>query len=493
MQSSFRKIFALLLFSTLAACGGEPESGPQVMTVKSPGETGAEASQSLAGSLAAGAYDRTIGRLFPEGLYYSVFVGRYLDKEPAERMAAHLRTFGLTTFVLEKRLSEEGALFNTDLGNFYLTMTGLFGEMSEAEILGKRLRAENLINSYQVVPVDHPGEIESTFAQNQSMDSKSARLSEQVAGQAGRPLGPESAAASGEAFKKNVYGRYVKSFRDPWAAEAEAAALTRAGWQASIERDGVWHRVYLSPTDDRRDWRADAPTLASAKTSAASQPGIVILADMSSLRGDAVHAGPGASRADASACAGFSELGRAATGIRRTIIYIPDTSYIAALLPISKKDMRDYRDVPDRLKAWWNNEGTRTRKRALYGPSIFYRPEMEMAVGRLAPDPEPASLAMGLSEAANDLMAIPGRKTLIVFSEFLGDDPPQRVRDALAHLRAEFGTSLTVIFVYGDTDANGLALAKDLANEAGSGPAWNGCLLLNNNAYFEQYVRSIFR
>ena len=37
------------------------------------------------------------------------------------------------------------------------------------------------------------------------------------------------------------------------------------------------------------------------------------------------------------------------------------------------------------------------------------------------------------------------------------------------------------------------APAEDLAREAGSGQPWDGCLLLNNNAYFEQYIKSIFR
>ncbi|UQZ88283.1 hypothetical protein C4J81_03295 [Deltaproteobacteria bacterium Smac51] len=502
MQHSFKKNMMLtsllIILWGLTACGGEPNNEPQVMTVKGPGPDGAEVTEpGVVGSVAGSVYDSTIGRLFPDGLYSSVFVGRYLDIEPAERMAGNLRNQGLTAFVLKRRLEEKGTVFKTDLGEFYLVLAGLFGEKADAETLGQRLKAEGLVRSYQVVPVDHPGEIESTTAQTQGQSLKSAKLSDQVKQTAGRPLGPESSAASGEAFKKNVYGQYVGSYRDPWRAQAEAEALTRAGWQASVESEGtggsMWHRVYLSPTEDHRDWKADGQTLASAKHSAATQPGIVVLADMSSLKGYIGQVGPSASRSDASACAGFSEAGRLNTTILRTIIYIPDTSYIAALVPIVKKPLETYRDVPSRIKAWWNDEGSRPTKKAIYGPSIFYRPEMEAAVSRLVADPDKASLAMGLTETANDLMAIPGRKVLLVFSEFMGDDQPQTVRDALGRLRMEFGSNLEVIFVYGDTNAAGYALANDLAREAGTGQAWNGCLLLNNNAYFERYIKTIFR
>ncbi|MDR1921208.1 MAG: hypothetical protein LBS31_05625 [Candidatus Adiutrix sp.] len=495
----FRLIIgAAAVFFPLASGGCQfGKSTQPVLRVSGPAADGSEAARrGPVGAAAADLYDSTIGDFFSGGLYNAVLVGRFLDAAPAERLARTLKSRGLTAFVLKRTVAEKDSLAHSAIGDFYLTMAGLFGRRSEAEILGRRLQAEGRIRDYRVVPVNDGGEIERSAAASAAQAAQAAQNAAAYRAAAARPLPADSPAASGEAFKRNVYGRYVGSFRDPLAAQAEAEALTAGGWPASVtaDRSGgrIWHRVYLAAAGERRDWKAEPAELARARRSAASPPGLVILADMSSLAGHVGVIAPNASRTDASACAGFSEAGRVEAVLRRAVNYIPDTSYTAALIPVDRQPIESWRDMPSRIKNWWDGEGTMARTKALYGPAIFNRPDMEAAIGRLKADEAKASLAMGLTLASRELAAIPGRKALLVFSEFMGNDRPEEVKMALEGLRAEFGSLLEVLFIYGDADADGYALAADLAGTAGGRP-WDSCLLLANNAYFESFIKTVFR
>jgi hypothetical protein len=466
-----------------------PASGQLPLELSRPRDDGSDIDpRSYQGPLA----DRALARTF-KGLFSSALVGRYLDLEPARRRAAFFRSRGLTSFVLTKRVEEARTFGSSSVGVFYVVMVGLFGEPEAADHLGQRLRAEGLVQDYRILPVDDPGELSSADSQNQELYRQSALGTKSSADRGSRPLDPQkSPAASGRAFRQHVYGRYLGSYRDPLAARDEAGKMTRSGWPASVEKDGQWYRVYLAPGEDHRDFKADGDALKAARSSAASQPGFFILADMSGLKGTVRPITPNASRTDASACAGFSEAGRLGAGLSRTIVYVPDSSFTAALTPVYPQPVGSWKEIPQRVKAWWADEKSRPEKKSLFGPAIFNRPEMEKAVGRLAADPGEASLAIGLTEISGQLASVPGRKILLVFSEFRGPDQPQDVAGALSRLTADLGPALEVNFIYGDSNAAGYALASDLARQAG-GRAWDGCRLLGDNAYFEQYIKSIFK
>ena len=91
-----------------------------------------------------------------------------------------------------------------------------------------------------------------------------------------------------------------------------------------------------------------------------------------------------------------------------------------------------------------------------------------------------------------DFKSVPGRKTVLVFSEFKQPDQPEDARDAVERLRSSYGGEFVPIFIYGDTDQKGYELASNLAATSG-GRAWDGCRLLGDNAYFEQFIRTIFK
>lgn len=444
---------------------------------------------------AASIDDRALLILFKSGRFSSVLAGRYPGEAQARQAAGQLRSRGLTAFVLKKEIQTRGIFSGGSAEDFYVVLTGLFGRERDADFLGRRLKAGNHIPAYRVVSVDDPGTQEATAAQNADLYARLTEVGRQVQEKASRPLSADSPAASGQAFKNRVYGSYVGSYRDPREAQAQAEKLTAGGWPASVRREGAgasaWFRVYMVPAEDQMDWRADDRTFEAARKSAAAQPGIFFLVDMYDVRGDIVNPRPEPGRDDASACAGFSKAGRLGGSLRRTMIYIPDTSYTAALIALGEGAGKGRARIRDRVKSWWDEKPKPGR--ALYGPVIFNRPEMAVAIGRLRPETKPNSLAMGLTEIAGHLFAVPGRKVVVVFSEFLGEDKPEDVREVLARLRSEFGSSLEVVFVHGDTDDAGYRLAADLALRAGGPQAWDGCMLMNDNAYFEQYIKTIFR
>ena len=482
---SFLSIAALLAIISLAACSYyEPQpddpNKPRRLNVSKPDEKGA------------------VVPAYQSGTYTSVWVGRFLDLEPAQRMVSQLHTRGLTSFTIKKTLVETGLVrAHDEVGDFYMVMAGLFGNQSEADILGQRLKAQGIVAGYETVGVDDPGEVEQEGTQTRQRVMNAQKVSQSAQQKASKPLPYDSPALTGEAFKKVVYGRYMGSFADPWEAQKEAEVLTRAGWPASVEKekDGKgqqWFRVYLSPPVDRREWSADEKTLKAAKHSAASQPGIVILIDPSSLKGQVADINPDSDRSNASACAGFSEAGRLRVSIERVIGYIPESFFLAAIIDITPKDtgLIDY--VVTKTSDFIHSTDTLSQGKALYGPSIYNRPEMENSLTKLVLNDSGGGLSAGFKKAETALTSIPGEKILLVYSEFQNLDQDQEIKSAFSSLKGS-ASGLRAFFIYGDTAERGYKLANDLAQLAGTSQAWDGCMLLQNNSYFEKFIKTIFR
>jgi len=251
---------------------------------------------------------------------------------------------------------------------------------------------------------------------------------------------------------------------------------------------GRWYRVYLAPSSDPRNLKADEEVLKEAMASAASQMSVVFLPDLTSTAGQVGYPGPAPDRRDASACAGFSQAGRLGATLSRTIIYVPNISLMVTLIPAVRDDLKNVQEVPRRVTAWWSGRERRPGELAAYGPAFFNRQEMERAIINLQADTRPGSLVPALRAAAGPLGSQPGRKVLLVFSDFMGSAKPAEIQSAVAALRARH-SSLEVFFIYGDPDGAGYRLAQSL----GQGSAWDGCRLLHDNAYFEKYIRAVFR
>jgi len=470
-------IFMLALAGLVRPAAGAEEV-PRLLVPNSSGPTPAIGERGLA----------------PGAVFHSVVVGRFLDEGPARRLSGQLQARGLTAFVVKRDLVESTFFMDrSEAGDFYLAVAGLFGLRREAERLGSRLVAEGLIMDYQVVSMEDPGEALATFAQTRRVDQEGDRAAQIVRKQAAAPLNPASPAATGEGYKRNIYGRYVGSFKDRLEAREYARTLTSNGWEASVRAEGQgggqWYRVYLAPSSDPRDLKADEGVLREALASAASQMALVFLADLTSTSGRVGWPGPAPDRRDASACAGFSQAGRLGASLGRTILYVPDIALMTTLIPAVREDIKNLREVPRRLSDWWEGRERRPRRLAAYGPTFFNRQEMERALAQLQADSRPGSLVPALKSAAAPLASQPGRKVLLIFSDFMGPAKPAEVQAALADLRARLGASLDVNIVYGDPNGAGYRLAQSLA----PGQAWDGCLLLHDNAYFEKYIKTVFK
>jgi hypothetical protein len=351
--------------------------------------------------------------------------------------------------------------------------------------------AEELITDFQVVTLEDPGEVEATAAQTRRVEQEGDKTAQAVRVRAAAPLKSTSPAVTGEGYKRNIYGRYVGSYKDPLEAREHARTLTAGGWEASVRTEGYgggrWYRVYLAPSSDPRDLKADEEVVREAIASAADNMALVFLADLTSTAGQIGRPGPAPDRRDASACAGFSQAGRLGAILSRTIIYVPDIALMTTLIPAVLDDPK-IKEMPERLADWWEGRERRPRKLAAYGPTFFNRQAMERAIVQLQADSRPGSLVPALKSAAAPLASQPGRKVLLIFSDFIGTTKPAEVQAALADMRAGF-PSLDIFIIYGDPNGAGYRVAQNLAE----GQAWDGCLLLHDNAYFEKYIKAIFK
>ncbi|MDR1295853.1 MAG: hypothetical protein LBO05_00435 [Deltaproteobacteria bacterium] len=463
------------------APGGRP-SGPASLQVK--------------GGLASGGVAPVESSLTSS--FRTVWVASFLDPEPAQKSAAVFRRQGLAAFTVRKTLVEKGLVGGSPIGDYHLVMVGLFGEHKEAEDLGKYLQARAMVTNWQVTGSDDPGEIGQSDAQTAPLVARSDRVVEAAEKKAARPVAPDDPAATGEAFKGLVRGRFVGSYRDYQEARLEAGRLTASGWPASVDSDpsggGKWYRVVLAEPSDRRDFSAPPAELAAARASAARTEGVVLLVDTSGVKGVWGAKAPAADRRDASACAGYSEAGRLLTGLERLVGYIPERGLLAAVKPVTYREPSSIVDrVTRSARNWWTGDDSDLAEvKSVYGPAIFNRAELMSRVRGLSVSPDPAPLGPAL-DGLNELAAISGQKIVVLFSEFGLNSSAQETLAAMGRLKGTYGDSLRLLVVYGDTDDAGWRTAEAAAKAAGSGEAWNGCMLLSDNNYFEKFVKSVFR
>ncbi|MDR1111573.1 MAG: hypothetical protein LBP92_13010 [Deltaproteobacteria bacterium] len=454
-----------------------------------------QASLKVSGGLASDGVAPAESSLFSD--LRAVWVGSFLDPEPAAKSVSVFQRLGLASFTVKKTLVSKGLFSGDPIGDYHLVLVGLFGEHADAEALGRRLQAQGLVANWQVVPSDDPGEMGQAQRQTERLSQRAGKVAEAAQGKAGQPLSADAPAATGEAFKNLVEGRFVGSFRDYQRARQEAERLSAGGWPASVVSDpgtgGLWYRVILAQPSDHRDFRAPPGEIERAQASAASQEGLVFLVDTSGAKGVWGRLEPSPDRRDASACAGFSRAGRLMTCLERLIGYIPDTGILVAVKPIGEKAAAGLVDrVVRPVRSLVTGDRTAyTEAKSAYGPAIYNRPDMMARIRALEVGPDPVPMSPAL-DGLGELAAIPGRKTVIVYSEFGLPSDAEAAVAAMGRLRGQYGDSLRVHVVYGDPDGQGWLMAGNLAKAAGAGQPWDGCRLLADNAYFEKFVKTVF-
>ncbi|MDR2612920.1 MAG: SPOR domain-containing protein [Deltaproteobacteria bacterium] len=439
--------------------------------------------------------------------FFTVWCGSYTEEAPARAAAAALQREGLTSFALRKTLEEKRLPFNRHVGDYWLLLAGLFGERDDAEALGSRLVARGLVANYQVIPTDRPDETASFETQTSVPARRSEAAQQSARERLAKPIPPDSPSATGEGFKRAVTGRYIGSFRDEWAARAEARRLTSAGWPAAVEGaaegGGLWYRVYLigpgpaasgiaKTAGDAGDYRTAAEAVAEAKTRAASQRGLFLVVDTAGLKGAWGGTSPSPARTDASSCAGYSQAGRLLASIERLASYIPDAGLLVSVRNLGfREEPGLVQRLGRSLRSWWTEDGSAySVAKPAYGPAIFNRPEVLRSIRNMKPDVRPAPVGPGLARLG-ELETVPGRKAVVLFSDFSYPDTTGKAEAAAGGLRGQYG-EVDLVVVYGDSTGDGWRLAQSMARAGGSGEAWDGCRLLADNAYFERFIKRVF-
>lgn len=461
--------WALILLGPLfAACGGRD------------GRPGPEAGSSASGP---GPSPWLINN--PRQKFWSVQVGRYAGRDEAWKAAESLRAHGLETF---SRPRAPGPWFKAaapEQLNEYEVSVGLLGLKASAVDLAGRLKAQGLISGGEARPKLVTAASVAPFLapQNSRLYGRAQAVLDQAAQDAAQPTSSE--VATGQAFKKVVYGQYIGSYRDRSRAEDEARSLTRAGWPASVETSrlggGLWFRVYLAPSTDQHELRADPGRLRKAGNMRAQARGLLIIADVSGLPDSSRALRPREDRRDASPCAGYSQFGLYHTVLTRLSIHIPIGAYQVVLREVaSEPTSLSSRVIQAARKMSWASAES---SRRLYGPAVYDHQAFMAALGRLEPRPEPAALVSAVNWFADDLAGVAGPKTVLILSNFHLNSL-EDLAGAAARLEGA-----RVITVYGDPGAEGYRWAVQLPR--GGGAAWEACRLMTDSAYYEHFVKSL--
>ncbi|MEW5721583.1 MAG: OmpA family protein [Thermodesulfobacteriota bacterium] len=394
---------------------------------------------------------------------YSLHVSSHREAAAAQAEVDRLKSQGLEAFVRYETVPGKGKWHRVYVGSY----TG----PDQAVAAAGKLKAEGVITYCQVVPLN-----------SSSSEPRPAPTEAPERAPDGTAYSP---------FKRLVYGRYVASFRYRHLAEAEAEGLTKSGWPASVQEEVVqgvpWYRVYLLPQGRRYSGRPASEGL----------KGFDIIADMSDTYAAAYASDrPGESRPfgpRGSRCLNYTRQQTKMVLLRKFNAAVPEAPWLAALRKLGYKRLDSFEAHVKWLKSLADHGGEdpKTYTYRLWGVMTYHRTEFGDAIGRLEPSDRNAPKAPALRLSRQELDVIPGRKALIILSDFnrkFQDNPVAEARE----LKKKYGPDLCFYAIYVEADQEGVALAREVAQAGECGNYYDGCRLLTDEAYFERMIREIF-
>lgn len=175
-------------------------------------------------------------------------------------------------------------------------------------------------------------------------------------------------------------------------------------------------------------------------------------------------------------CSGYTKLEAIFTILKRLNTKIPDLDYQAALRQFAYK------------RAWTRKDYTKL----VYEPQRYDRKAFHTAISELTPSDAITPLGWAIAAAEEDLMAMPGKKALIIISDFKKNHdfggPMSRARSAAIKM----GDDLTIYTInVGFTNAEN-QLAREVAEVTKGGITYNGCKLMTDEEYFDNMTAQIF-
>lgn len=364
----------------------------------------------------------------PVHAFFSLHVHSYRKGEDAAQEVELLRESGLDAFSLYESV--------TNLGLWYRVYIGRYGTEMEARALAGSLIDRGLLSrhsNYRIMWVSDNG------------------------GQPVSPASAESAPADQRevsSYRETVEGSYVGSYRTRFEAEKQAEGLTLRGWPAFVTEGDVsgvtWYRVYLSPTGQRYD--ADAPG------------GFVILLDLSNTY-DGEYS-----------CLGLTKYEAMIELMDLINLSVPNVGYLAGFRTVGHRG------------AMYTGDYSRLR----FGIDVYNTEGYHQAIKQIRPSGSSSPLGWGITATDADFSMIPGRKILIVISDFRLNRDLGRPADRALALSRKFGPELCLYTIYVGADRGGVALARDLAITGECGNFYDGCALLAEQHYFNGMIREIF-
>lgn len=126
-----------------------------------------------------------------------------------------------------------------------------------------------------------------------------------------------------------------------------------------------------------------------------------------------------------------------------------------------------------------------------YGPATYQTRDLEAAIAELSAADSISPFASALDASRGELDAMGNPKAVLMFSDFepvAGSGDPVHSAE---NVRRHYGENVAVYTFYVSQHAEAPRLARDVA-KAGGGKAYDICLLLNDEAAFENMMMEIF-
>ncbi len=154
---------------------------------------------------------------------------------------------------------------------------------------------------------------------------------------------------------------------------------------------------------------------------------------------------------------------------------VPNAEYHAALRTFSHSKLYD-----------------RILGSALYSPpSAYSRTEMKKAISKVEAGVTWTSIGYGLDMAGRDLEKMPGRRTIVVFSDGKDTAPYSSPATVARDLKKRFGKGLCIYAVQIGDDDEGAENLNSMVEAAGCGGVVNADNL-KNRATFRKFIRDVF-
>ena len=179
---------------------------------------------------------------------------------------------------------------------------------------------------------------------------------------------------------------------------------------------------------------------------------------------------------EAFGCSGYTKLEAQFSILRKMNARIPALKFQSALRQFAYK------------RAWTRNDYTRL----VYGPETYDRRAFNQAIGMLQPSDAISPLGWAILAADREFSVMKGKKALIIMSDFKRNHDFGGPLARAEALQLRYGDELTIYTINVGNAVAEIQLAKAIAGLSKNGKYYDGCRLVQDEAYLTQVVRDIF-